>query len=92
MWANFRKPMCQKVKVAYNDVYRRLFNIQRGESISTIFVSSNIDPFCTVLRKLVYSFKTRICTSANHLISAIIGADNFETCKLYKEWDMILYL
>ena len=92
LWANYRKPMCNKVKVAYNDIYRGLFNIQRGESISAIFVSNHIDPFCTVLRKLVYSFKCRLEASANNLIKAVINAPNFVNCKLYSEWQKLLYL
>ena len=92
LWANFRKPMFQKVKVAYNDVYRRLFNIHRGESISAAFVSNHVDSFCTVLRKLVFSFKSRLNVSANQLIKSIIGVPSFNTCSINNEWNKILYL
>ena len=92
LWANYHKPMHKRMAVAYNDIYRGLFNIQRGESISAIYVSNRIDSFCTVLRKLVYSFKSRTSASCNSLVSAVICSPDFVNSKLHAEWQKILYL
>lgn len=92
LWCNYRKPMYQKVKVAYNDVYRKLFNIQRGESISMIYVMNHIDAFCIVRRKLMYSFKCRLSSSSNKLIKAITEYDGFMTAAMSMEWQRSLYV
>ena len=92
LWATYRKPMYQKVKVAYNDVYRKLLNIRRGESISTVYVSHNIDSFCVLLRKLVYSLKCRLCSSENELIKSVMHVSVFGNSKLSTKWNSILYL
>ena len=92
LWCNYRKPMYQKVKVAYNDVYRKLFNIQRGESISTIFVMNHIDTFCIVRRKLMYSFKCRLSRCNNKLIKAITEYDDFMTTAMSMEWQRSLHV
>ena len=92
LWFNYRKPMYQKVKVAYNDVYRKLFGIPRGESISTIFVKNNVNTFCMLRRKLMYSFKCRLSTSENQLIRTVTESDDFITSPVYAEWQRTLYV
>ena len=92
LWFNYRKPMYQKVKVTYNDVYRKLFDIPRGESISTIFVKSNVNNFCIVRGKLMYSFKYRLSTSENQLIRTVTESDDFITFPVYGEWQRSLYV
>ncbi len=91
LWSVYNKTEFQKVKVAYNDVYRRLCNIRRGESISAIFVQNYIDTFNIVIRKLVYSFICRLCTSKNTLIQRILGTEEFLNCRLMTEWHNTLY-
>ena len=92
LWSNYKKSVYQKVKVAYNDVYRKLFNIQRGESISAIFVLNQVDTFCILRRKLMYSFKSRLSRSENQLIRTILEADNFATSSISAEWQRSLYV
>ena len=62
------KTILKKDIVAFNDVYRNLFGIRRGESMSALYVLNNIDSFNVLQRKSVYSFKTRLQLSKNTLI------------------------
>ena len=91
-WTNYRKAAYQKVRVAYNDVYRRLFNIPRGESISAIFVRNHIDSFCTIRRKIMYSLKCRLYKIGNVFIKSIIESDQFASSAIYKEWQTSLHV
>jgi exonuclease III len=91
-WTNYRKATYQKVRVAYNDIYRRLFNIQRGESISAIFVRNHIDSFCTLRRKIMYSLKCRLYRTGNLLIKSIVESDQFAASAIYKEWQRSLHV
>ena len=47
----------KRVVVVFNNIYRALFGILRGESISAIYVNNNIDSFGVLVRKHVYSLK-----------------------------------
>ena len=74
LWSLYKKETYKKCVVAYNDIYRKLFNIKRGESMSALYVLNSIDSFNVIVRKYIYSFKTRIEASCNMLISAILSS------------------
>ena len=79
-----------RISVPYNDVYRWLFKIRRGVSISAIFVSKGIDSFNVLRRKLIYSFMQRIHTSENPLIQAMVQRSKFEESVVNREWTKAL--
>ena len=72
-------------------VYRWLFKIRRGVSISAIFVSKGIDGFNVLGGKLIYSFMKRSHTSENPLIQAIVPRGKFEDSAVNWEWTKALY-
>ena len=45
LWTCYKKTVFRKAAVAYNNVYRKLFNLKRGTSISATFVNNNVDTF-----------------------------------------------
>jgi len=45
-----------------------VIDIRRGVNISAIYVNNNIDPFGVLLRKSIFSFRTRLYESDNSLI------------------------
>ena len=73
LWCNFTKCALQKLKVAYNNVFRKFFNIECAPSISEIFVQNNINSFNVILRKTYYQFRARLFKSHNSLISTIVN-------------------
>ena len=91
LWIIYRNPVMTRISVPDNDVYRWLFKIRRGVSISAIFVSKGIDSFNVLRRKLIYSFMQRIHTSENPLIQAIVQKGKFEDSVVNREWTKALY-
>ena len=68
LWCRYRQSIYKKSAVAYNNIYRKLFSVRRGVSILAIYVNNNIDPFGVLLRKSIFSFRTRLYESDNSLI------------------------
>jgi hypothetical protein len=60
LWTNFKSNVFKKAVVAYNNVYRKFFNIRRGPSMSAIYVNSGIDHFNVLVRKNLGSFRQRL--------------------------------
>ena len=92
LWTAYRNPIMIRISVPYNDVYRWLFKIRRGVSMSAIFVSKCIDSFNVLRRKLIYSFMQRIYTSENPLIQAVVQRSKFEESVVDREWTKALYI
>ena len=74
LWSKYKSTSMDKVSVAFNDVYRKLFNIKRGASISAIYVINNLDGFRTVMRKASFSFRNRIFESDNKYVQLITNS------------------
>ena len=72
LWCKYRLSMYKKSVVAYNNIYRKLFGVKRGVSISAIYVNNNIDSFGVLLRKSAYCFRTRLYDSDNCIIKDIL--------------------
>jgi len=45
LWCNFSKSVYKQISVAYNDIFRLLMKIRRGDSISQHFVNRDIRCF-----------------------------------------------
>ena len=50
IWVNFKKSTYAKLKVAYNNMHRRILGYNRWDSASNMFVSNAIDNFDASLR------------------------------------------
>ena len=70
-WTQYKKTTFSKIRVAYNNVYRKILGVSRRASASGMFVSNDIPNFEAFLRKSIYSFTTRLLSSSNKLICAI---------------------
>jgi len=62
------------VVMAFNNIYRTLFGILWRESMSAIYVNNNIDSIRVLVRKNVYSFKTRLGVTSNLLVQCIVSS------------------
>ena len=60
LWVNFKKSTYAKLKVAYNNMHRRILGYNRWDSASNMFVSNAIDNFDASLRKNIYRFRQRV--------------------------------
>ena len=72
MWFDSTVTSMRKLKIAYNNGLRRMLNLPKYNSASEMFVNLNISSFDELLRKFVYSFKSRIQDSCNSLVNSIV--------------------
>jgi hypothetical protein len=93
LWCTYRQLTYKRSVVAYNNVFRKLFRIQRGTSISAVYVRHNIDSFGVIMRKSVFSFKTRLSDSGNILVQTILSSLSFRcNSAICAKWRNVLYL
>ena len=78
LWTQFNKSTISKIRVAYNDLYRKILHVSRRSSASEMFVKNNIPNFESLLRKETFSFTSRLKCSSNAIISTI------ESCWILK--------
>ena len=72
LWARYRVASYGKMKVSHNDIFRSLLNVRRDESASTLFVQHNVNNLDSVIRCCYFSLMTRVRSSANPIISALV--------------------
>lgn len=90
MWTKYNKATFSKLRVAYNNVYRRILGLPRHSSASEMYVANDLDNIEAMLRKNVYSFKSRMCKSRNLLIKCLVSC-SFVVDKCWRHWTSILY-
>ena len=60
-----------KVRVAFNNAYRKIFGLPKRSSSSTMYANNNICNFETTLRKNTFGFMQRLEQSTNSIISTL---------------------
>ena len=56
-WTAYKKATFSKIRVAYNNVYRKLLGFCRRSSASEMFVMNNIPNFEALIRKSIFALK-----------------------------------
>ena len=69
------KASIRSMHVAYNNVFRLLFGLDRRCSASEMFALRRVDSCQSILRKAMYSFVVRIKKSQNGIIRNILESD-----------------
>ena len=92
LWFNFSKTMYNKVKVACNNVCRKVFNFSRRDSARGMFVSLGCDNFDVIYRKSIINFVHRMSTSGNTIIKALNCNWAIINGAMWSEWGRHLYL
>ena len=92
MWFDSTVASMKKLKIAYNNGLRRLLNLPKYSSASEMFVNLNISSFNELLRKFVFSFKTRIIESDNSLVNGIVTSTISLFSSIWAWWSDILTL
>ena len=90
LWSSYRSADIRKAAVAYNNVYRHLFSIRRGESISQIYVYNNVNSFYVLVRKYVFSLRECLLASSNSIISTIVSSVYYNVSALSSNWKHVL--
>ena len=64
-WYSACKTTMNKLRIAYNDSLRRLWNSPKYNSATEMFVCLNIPSFGELLRKSIFNFSTRLNCNNN---------------------------
>ncbi len=80
-----------KLRIACNNVYRKVLGYRRRDSASTMFVVNNIDTFEAKMRKTCFKFKQRIEASENIIVQRICNNSWITNNYMVKYWNELLY-
>ena len=56
LWTHYKKSNYSKLRVAFNNVYRRILKLPSRSSASTMYVVNNIDSLEVLVRKRIFGF------------------------------------
>ncbi len=91
LWTDYKKSTFTKIRVAFNNVYRRIFSLPRRSSASAMYANNNIDNFETLLRKSTYKFMQRLDKSDNLIVKSIQNSWIMKF-DIWKPWIKLLYV
>ena len=93
LWCRYKRRSQQRLKVAYNNIFRKFMCIERKSSISGAFVLARVDGYCAVRRRFLYSFYNRIMKSKNALLCNIMSSVYFtQSSKCFSEINGLLFI
>ena len=91
MWLDSSVTSLKKLKIVYNNGIRKLLSVLiMCSSATEMFVNLNIPSFNELLRKFVFSFKTRTIKSDNSLVDGIVTSTILLFSSLWSCWSDIL--
>ena len=71
LWNDYKKSTFSKIRVAFNNAYRKIFGLPKRSSASTMYANNNICNFETTLRKNTFGFMQRLEQSTNTIITTL---------------------
>ena len=86
LWSVYKNNTMNKLRVAYNNVFRNMFKLARDASISYSMLLCNLEGFQAVVRKQSYGFRQRIYHIDNFLVKTIVNSMSFSTNKINIMW------
>ena len=86
-----------KLRVAYNNVFRFLLGLPRDEqgrpcSASGMFASRKVKSLQEILRNLIYKFMCRLDVSDNDIVCCTLSQSVTRISKLRKHWNRLLFV
>ena len=71
LWTHYKKSTHSKLRVAFNNVYRRILKLPPRSSASTMYAINNIDSFVVLIRERIFSLTERLNNCENTIIKCI---------------------
>ena len=90
LWTHYKKSTHSKLRVAFNNVYRRILKLPPRSSASTMYAVNHIDSFEILVRKRVVGFTERLKISKNLIISCIDNSWKMQF-EIWNPWIKLLY-
>ena len=91
LWNDYKKSTFSKIRVAFNNAYRKIFGLPKRSSASTMYATHNICNFETMLRKNIYGFMQRLDHSTNTIIHNLYQSW-IVRCDIWSSWIKSLYV
>ena len=92
LWTRYCKRSISKLRVSYNNAFRRLFGYALDCSASNMLVSNHVNTFDSMWRKHIFNLYTRLGQCNNVLITTVLSSDIFHTSAIHRHWHKMLYL
>ena len=92
LWSSYTRHALDRLRVAYNNVFRILMKVDKRSSISAILVNCNVNGAICVRRRSVTSFHDRIMNSDNLLVSTVVNSSHFYHSKILSNWCDTLFI
>ena len=73
MWSYYKNTTYSKLRVAFNNVYRRELRYTRISSARPMYTTHNINNMEALLRRSIYSFIERLMDSSNMIINTVMN-------------------
>ena len=91
LWNDYVKSTFSKIRVAFNNAYRKIFGFPKRSSASAMNATHNICNFETMLRKNIYGFMQRSEHSTNTIIRNLYQSW-IVRCDIWSSWIKSLYV
>ena len=75
LWANYAQYHLAKLRVCYNNAFRKLFHFDRYSGASMMFVNLLTPSFGKIMRSGIYNFICRLWRCQNKVISIVLCCD-----------------
>ena len=92
LWRHFYQNSIRKLTVSHSDTFKRLINVPRYTSSSLAFAMNITDHINVVLRNSAFSLMSRVTTSPNSIVTAIVNSDAYHQSPLIVKWESMLYV
>ena len=92
LWCNFNKASISKMRVAYNNIYRRILGYNRRDSASLMFATHGIDSFEARARKVCYGFRNRLELSSNAIVLSVLHNASMMHTYIHQHWNQCCIL
>ena len=90
LWYDCSKTALKNLRIAYNNSLRKLLGIPKYNSASEMFVCLNIPSFNELLRKHVYSYRSRLLASHNCILLSMCSSVVPLYSPIWAWWECIL--
>ena len=71
LWSDYKAKTFSKLRVAFNNVYRKVLGLPTWSSASEMYATHNIENFEALLRKVIYGFIQRLEDSSNVIVQTL---------------------
>jgi len=92
LWRNFSASGLKRLKVAYNRIFRYMFNLTARTTISGNLLKLNIRCFNTIIRTYASGFMKRLLKSDNNILETISSSVHFYSSRQIKQWCNDVYI